>query len=107
MHMLDSALLAPEGLLTRACLHYQRSLRPSRPSAWRLRPYDGAPQLRCPPDSGPPPLLDIHGEPNDQTRGGAESEQEGEAVPVVARMVDNPLNYIWADHRRCTVRESE
>jgi hypothetical protein len=73
----------------------------------RVRGACGPTPLRRPPHSGPPPLLDVHSEPDDQTRGGAESEQEGEAVPVIARMVDNRLNYVWADHRRCAVRESK
>ena len=37
----------------------------------------------------PPPLLDVHEEPNDTASQEAVAEQKGESVPVVISNIDN------------------
>ncbi len=44
-------------------------------------------------------------EPNDDTRRKAKSEEEREAFPVVARVVDDGLDDVGTDHGGCPVRQ--
>lgn len=53
-----------------------------------------------PSDSVFPSFLNIHSEPDDQTGGEAEGEEEWEPFPIVSRAIDDCLDDVRADHAR-------
>ena len=53
----------------------------------------------------PSALVHVHRKPNDQTRREAYRKQEREALPGVACPVDDRLDHVRPDDRRCTISQ--
>lgn len=76
------------------------------PSCTPLSTYR-SPTLLSPPNSRTTPSRHIHKDPDDEASAEAKRKKEGEAFPVVARLVDDGLNDVGADHGRGAVGEAE